>query len=228
VAIAWRPLAWGGLALLCAGLAWGSWQRLLPLGLTEVFGFATGAACVLLVVDESIWNFPVGIANNLFFFALFFSARLYADMTLQLVYVGLAIGGWVLWARGGAGGERLRVARASGRELLVLALLGAVATVTLAAVLRRVGGAAPGLDALTTVLSLIAQWLLNRKRLDNWIVWITADVLYVWLYVGRGLYLTAALYAIFLAMCVAGLARWRAAFSDASSSGGTIPSAAPR
>jgi nicotinamide mononucleotide transporter len=209
MAIAWRPAAWGGLALLGTVLAWGAWQQRLPLSLTEVFGFLTGAACVLLVVDESIWNFPVGIANNLVFLALFFSARLYADMALQLVYVGLAAAGWWLWARGGAGPERLRVSVAPARERLALLLLGAAATVGLAAYLRRIGDAAPWLDALTTVLSLGAQWLLNRKRIDNWFVWLAADVLYVWLYLARGLYLTAVLYALFIGLCLAGLARWR-------------------
>jgi nicotinamide mononucleotide transporter len=209
VVIAWRPWAWAGLALLGLGLAWGSWQQRLPLGLTEVFGFATGAACVLLVVDESVWNFPVGIANNVFFLVLFLSARLYADMALQVVYVGLGVAGWRLWVKGGGGAEGLQVAPAGWRERVVLLLLGAAATAGLAVYLRGIGDAAPWLDALTTVLSLIAQWLLNRKRLDNWLVWITADVLYVWLYVGRRLYLTAALYAIFIALCLAGLARWR-------------------
>lgn len=75
--------------------------------------------------------------------------------------------------------------------------------------LRRIGDAAPVLDALTTVLSLIAQWLLNRKRIDNWWAWIAADVLYVGLYVRRGLHLTALLYAVFILLCVWGLRRWR-------------------
>jgi nicotinamide mononucleotide transporter len=208
VATTWRPFAWSGLALLSAGLAWGSWQGQLRLGLTEVLGFATGAACVLLVVDESIWNFPVGIANNVAFLLLFLSARLYADMALQLVYVTLAVAGWMQWARGGPGADRLRVTLAPAAERAVLLVLSLVATAVLAAYLRRVGDAAPWLDALTTVLSLVAQWLLNGKRLENWFVWITADVLYVWLYVSRGLYLTGALYAIFIGLCLAGLARW--------------------
>ena len=202
--------------MACALLAWGSWRRVLPLGLIEVFGFATGAACVLLVVDESVWNFPVGIANNLGFLVLFFTARLYADMALQVVYVALAAAGWWLWAKGAAG-EPLRVGRASAGELGALLLLGAAAAAGLAHYLRRVGDAAPVLDASTTVLSLAAQWLLNRKRIESWYVWIAADVLYVWLYVDRGLYLTAVLYAAFIGLCLAGLARWR---SSALAAGG--------
>jgi nicotinamide mononucleotide transporter len=68
---------------------------------------------------------------------------------------------------------------------------------------------APFLDALTTVLSLIAQYLLNFKRLENWFVWITADVIYVYLYIYKELYLTAVLYAIFIGMCIAGYNAWK-------------------
>ena len=70
-------------------------------------------------------------------------------------------------------------------------------------------GSSPGLDAVTTALSLVAQWMLNRKYLENWLVWIAADVLYVYLYITRELYLTAGLYALFLVMCVAGYVSWR-------------------
>jgi len=68
---------------------------------------------------------------------------------------------------------------------------------------------APVLDALTTALSLGAQYLLNRKAVENWLLWITADVLYVYLYLARGLHLTAVLYLVFLCLCVAGLRSWR-------------------
>lgn len=207
----WRRYVWGALALLCAGLAWGSWQGLVPMGLVEVLGFATGVAGVLLVVEENVWNFPVGIANNLAFLIVFFSARLYADMALQVVYVGMALAGWRRWVTGSRGPNPLRVTSAPWSERLALLAAGSVATIGLTAYLRRVGGAAPALDALTTVLSLAAQWLLNRKRIDNWYVWLTADVLYLWLYLDRRLYLTTALYAVFIGLCFLGLARWREA-----------------
>ena len=68
----------------------------------EVFGFATGAACVILAARRNLWNFPIGIANNLVFIALFVPAALYADAGLQVVYIALAIAGWVGWTRGRA------------------------------------------------------------------------------------------------------------------------------
>jgi nicotinamide mononucleotide transporter len=88
-------------------------------------------------------------------------------------------------------------------------MLVALGTAGMTVGLRAAGGSAPVLDAFTTVLSLAAQWLLNRKSIENWYVWITADVLYIYLYVSRGLHLTAVLYAVFLGLCIAGLVAWR-------------------
>jgi len=211
---------WALLAAVCAGVGVAAAQHAVPISVTEVLGFATGAACVLLVIDENIWNFPVGLANNVFFLVLFWSARLYGDMALQFLYLALGVAGWRRWARGAGDGGALAVSRMPPRERAALAVVTVVATVGLAWWFVRIGDASPALDALTTVLSLGAQWLLNRKRLENWYLWIAADVAYVWLYVARRLYLTAVLYAIFVTLCLVGLRRWRAGAA-------TRPGAAP-
>jgi nicotinamide mononucleotide transporter len=78
----------------------------IPASLLESVGFATGAVSVWLVVRQSIWTWPVGIANNLVFIVLFLEARLYADMALQFVYVAMSIGGWWYWLNGGRAGRR--------------------------------------------------------------------------------------------------------------------------
>lgn len=177
---------------------------------TEVAGFATGALCVYLTVRQHVANFPVGIANNAFFFVLFWRVGLYADAGLQVVYVALAAYGWWWWLHGGPGRSALSVTRTPLREGAVVAGLGVAATVGLTAFLvATTDSSVPFWDALTTVLSLQATWLLSRKRLENWWVWITADVLYVVLYAYKDLHLTAVLYAGFLALCVAGLLQWR-------------------
>jgi nicotinamide mononucleotide transporter len=91
-----------------------------------------------------------------------------------------------------------------------LALLGAIPLCTfgLREILIAVNGAAPFWDSLTTVLSLAAQYLLCRKRFENWFFWIAADVIYIPLYLSRHLPLTAVLYAVFLAMCLIGVREW--------------------
>jgi len=203
-----RKLVWALLWLVSLALIIGSWRGWLPIGMTEVLGFVTGAVCVLLTVEQNIWNFPVGIANNIFFIILFLTARLYGDMTLQFVYIALALHGWYQWLWGGANRSNLLVSRAPWWEWMWLAPAVAAATVGMIFYLTRIHDSLPFLDALTTVLSLAAQYLLNRKRLENWLIWITADVIYVYLYFQKELYLTAVLYALFIVMCIAGIVSW--------------------
>ncbi|MFC8448850.1 nicotinamide riboside transporter PnuC [Kitasatospora sp. NPDC057223] len=176
---------------------------------TEILGFVTGAACVWLTVRAKVWNFPVGMANNVFFLVLFAGTGLYADAGLQVVFLALAAHGWWQWLRGGEQRLGPEIRRASGRELIVLLLLLVPATALLTALLARTHGSAPFWDALTTALSLAAQWLLNAKRVETWYFWIAADLVYIPLYAAKGLYLTAVVYGLFLAMCVAGLRGWR-------------------
>src|SRR5271169_6524333 len=104
---------------------------------TEILGFVTGAASVLLAVRESAWNWPVGIANNIFFLILFWQAKLYADAILQIVYIVISIFGWWNWVRGGAGHTELPIGKTTIRTAIMLAVLTAAATVILALSLRR-------------------------------------------------------------------------------------------
>jgi nicotinamide mononucleotide transporter len=187
----------------------GSVMHRLPLDVTEVLGFVTGAWCVWLTVKQNIWNWPIGIANDAFFLALFLRAHLFADAGLQGIYIVLGVLGWYWWLRGGTAKTELPVSRTGARTAIVLAVLLAVSTAGLAVGLARVNDTAPFWDALTTVLSLVAQYMLSRKLIENWLVWMTADAVYVALYVYKHLYLTAGLYAIFFAMCVAGFLHWR-------------------
>lgn len=200
-----------GISVLVLGA---SYQGLWPITITEAWGFVTGGACVWLVVRESIWNWPVGLANNVFFFVLFLRGRLFADMGLQVVYFGLGVYGWLNWRSGGARLTALPISRTTRIEWLALAAAVPLATAGLREVLLAASGAAPFWDALTTVLSLAAQYLLSRKRLENWAFWIAADIVYVPLYLSRGLPLTALLYGVFLLMCLFGVRAWWRGFRE--------------
>lgn len=193
----------GSLALLI-----GSWRQVIPFTLTEDLGFITGALSVWLTVVEDIWNFPSGIANDVFFFLLFWQTGLFADMGLQVLYVLLGFQGWYLWLRGGKNKTALEVSSVSALELLILLLITIAATTGLTFYLQTVHDSAPFLDALTTVLSLVAQYMLNKKFLENWYFWILADLIYIPLYVYERLYLTGAVYVLFLVMCLFGIRAW--------------------
>ena len=205
-AIGWRELV--VMACISIALIAASALELAPISLTEVLGFVTGGICVWLTVREHIATWPIGIANNVFFFVLFWQGRLFADAGLQIVYVVLAVYGWWTWLRGGPQATERQITRATSNEWLALAALVPLAVWGLQQFLLSVGGAAPFWDSLTTVLSLAAQFLMCRKRLEHWLVWIAADIVYIPLYVSRGLTLTAVLYFVFLVMCLVGLRDW--------------------
>ena len=158
---------------------------------------------------NNIWNWPVGLANNLFFAVLFWKARLFADFGLQGIYLILGIYGWWEWLRGGENHTRLAISRSSRSEWIGIAVFLVIGTWGLREILQAANGSAPLWDAVTTALSLSAQYLLCRKRIENWFFWIAADVIYVPLYLSKQLPLTALLYGGFLVLCVIGWRRWR-------------------
>lgn len=196
------------LILATCAIAWAAWSTGNASAL-EAAAFVSGAICVWLVVRENIWNFPLGLINVAISGYIFYEYRLYADSGLQVVYFALNLAGWYLWLFGGKDRTALKVQRTSRLELVLISGFIAAATTFLWWLLDKAGGAAKFWDALTTSISLSAQWLQSRKKLECWHLWILADVLYVPLYISRELYLIALLYAVFLALAVLGLLTWR-------------------
>lgn len=182
----------------------------------EVFGFVTGALNVWLLARQKIWNWPVGIANNLAYLILFATTGLYGDAGLQVVYIVLGIYGWQLWLRG-TGAKALRVSRTPARLWAILA----VATVGAALILRWflarfTDSTVPSWDGATTALSLAATYGQCKKLLESWWLWILADLIYIPLYIYKGLRLTSLLYFVFLLLCIFGLRSWLRELSSES------------
>ena len=194
--------------LLSLALMAGSIKHILPLDPIDAGGFVTGAWCVWLTVRQNIWNWPIGIANNIFFIALFWHSRLYADMSLQVIYIVLGVVGWYWWLHGGRNQTVLHVSRTPRTIAVALAVIVTAATAGMTVYLGHHNDSAPFLDAVTTTLSLAAQFLLTKKMLENWYLWMAVDIISVGLYISKHLYLTSALYALFLVMCVIGLREW--------------------
>jgi len=199
-----------------AVMAWLFAPLSLPLGLVsswaELGGFVTGAASVALAARASIWTWPVGIANGLFWLALFLANGLYADSALQVVYIALGVYGTWHWLRGGPQrADDLPVSRVPPQTGLVVVGASGVAIVLGTWLLAtRTNSTVPFLDVETTVVSLAATFLLTRKHIENWPAWIVGvNVPYIGLYLGKGLALTAILQLVFIALSVVGWARWR-------------------
>jgi nicotinamide mononucleotide transporter len=183
---------------------------------TQILGFATGAACVLLAGRRNVWTYPLGIANNLVFLVVFIPAGLYAAAGLQLVYLALGVHGWIRWTRGQEHDKRY-IARTPRRAIGWLIAAGIVGAAVLTWVLATFTDSQVALaDAATTSASLVAQYMLNRKWIENWFVWIGVDIAFVALSIATGLWIIAALYALFVGLCVYGWRSWRAVESGAA------------
>ncbi|GAA4305300.1 nicotinamide riboside transporter PnuC [Nibribacter koreensis] len=178
--------------------------------LTEVVGFVTGLLCVWLAVKQNIWTFPLALISALFYVVVFKDALLFADMGLQVMFAVLNFYGWYLWLY--KGGKRVErpVTKTHNWQWGVLVVLVPVFTYGLGRYLDMTTEAdIPYWDAGTTGVSLGAQWLMSRKKLENWLLWLAVDIVYVPIYLYKELYLTAILYAIFIPMAWMGYRDWR-------------------
>ena len=179
----------------------------------QVLGFVTGAVCVWLAGRRNVWNYPIGIANNVVLFLVFIGAGLYASSALQVVYLLMGAHGWWRWTRG-AEQSRSYVVRTPSRAWPWLALAAVAGTVVLVWVLTTFTDSQVAIaDAATTAASLVAQYMLNRKWIENWFVWICVDIAFVGLSIAAGLWVIAALYLLFIGLCVIGYRSWRHAAS---------------
>jgi len=178
------------------------------MSLTEILGFLTGAVNVWLLARQNIWNWPIGLANNALYVAVFLSAGLYGDAGLQLVYIALGVYGWWIWSHPGARNE-LQVTRTPRKTWIWLTPVTLAAAIGLAFFLRRfTDSTVPVWDGFTTALSLAAIYGQTKKYLESWWIWITVDIIYVPLYLYKHLRLTSGLYFVFLLLCVMGLRKW--------------------
>jgi nicotinamide mononucleotide transporter len=178
-----------------------------PLELTAV---VFGILSFWLSARENIASWPTALVNVALYFVVMQRAHLYANAWLQLVYFALSCYGWYEWKFGGAQHAGVVVTRTSARVAAVLAALAVLGTLVLHWVLARFTDASsPWLDAGTTAVSLVAQWMMTRKLLENWSVWAVANVVYVGMYLSQGLRLSAVLYAAYLGLAVRGHFSWR-------------------
>lgn len=176
--------------------------------LIEILGFLTGAVNVWLLARRNIWNWPVGLANNALYVAVFLTAGLYGDAALQLVYITLGAYGWWTWAHPARGLE-LQVVRTPRVAWMWLIPATAMAAIGFRFYLRNfTDSTVPSWDGLTTALSLAAIYGQCRKYLESWWIWIAADLIYIPLYLYKNLRLTSGLYFVFLLLCVVGLREW--------------------
>ena len=171
---------------------------------------------VYLTTRQVIWCWPLGMVSVALYAVVFYQAQLYAEVGLQALYFGLSAYGWWAWRFTGRDQGELEVTTLPPRLGAVLLVIGALVGGTLGAWLSRFTNASlPFLDAVLAAFSMVAQWLQARKVLEAWLLWIALDVFYVGMFLYKGLYPTAGLYAAFLYLAALGYSEWRRSLAAA-------------
>ncbi len=176
----------------------------------EAAAVVFGLLCVWLTVKQNIWCWPMGLVQVILYVFIFYHVKLYSDLLLHVIYIVMQVYGWHHWLRGGRNKGELPVSVLTSRSLVLWWGLCISGTVLLGYLMQRfTDAAAPYPDAFTTITSLVAQWLMARKKLESWCFWVSVDVVAVGVYLYKSLFMTAGLYAVFLVLAVIGFFAWR-------------------
>lgn len=175
----------------------------------ELLAAALGIVCVALAVRRSVCNYPFGIASVALYFAVFGRAKLYSDALLQLFFIVVNAGGWWAWSRNRAGAGEVIVEAMTTRDRWRWVAGCVAATLAWGALMHRYTDASyPWPDAGVAITSVAAQWLMARRKWENWLLWIAVDLASIPLYALKQLGATTLLYLLYLAMAVWGLVDW--------------------
>lgn len=185
---------------------WGS-----PTTWLEIAAVLIALAMVGCNIREIHWGWPLAIVSSLMYFALFWRGKLYGDAALQIFFAVVALWGWFQWLRGVRGdGSALTVARLSRRGLAVTVATCALLWPATGLFLKTYTDTdVPWWDAFPTAVSVVGQFLLGRKYIENWAVWVVVNAVSVGLFAWKGLWLTVVLYTLFIGLSVVGWRAWR-------------------
>ena len=212
----------------------------------ELFGAITGILYVFLEIRQNLWLWPVGIITSAVYIWIFFTGKLYADMSLQGYYLIISVIGWYWWVKGGRGerekgrggdlekmrvgetdvynglpslegpgvgsseSESLTVTRINRNTIISLSIVFILLFSTMWSLLDHfTDSPVPGWDSFITSLSVIATWMLARKIIEHWYLWMIVNAVAMILFLSRGLYPTAILYAVYFVMSFIGLKEWK-------------------
>ncbi len=182
----------------------------------EIVASILGLLSVWLLTKQNMWCWPTGIVMVGMYIYIFYEARLYSDMLLQVFFAVMQLYAWYYWLNKKGQEATLKVSFLKQKERIFWAIIVLLFSFILGFLMKKFTKAdLPYIDATTAAMSVVAQWLLTKKIIDNWILWIIADVVYVAMYCYKGLYITALLYFIFLFLAYLGYMEWKKSYAQA-------------
>ncbi|PID54872.1 MAG: nicotinamide mononucleotide transporter [Gammaproteobacteria bacterium] len=195
-------------------------DTLLATSALELIAVALGLAYLLLAARENIACWYAAFVSTAIYTLLFWDVSLYMESVLQVYYLAMAIYGWWQWRGGNNGSETLPIRSFSALQhgLAIVTVLTAV-VITGFLLERHTDAALPYLDAFTTWGAVLTTWMVAKKILENWLYWIVIDSAAIYLYLQRGLALTALLFALYVLLCIFGYIEWQKHYRRQSTGG---------
>lgn len=194
----------------------------------ELIAVVLGLVSVWLVTRQNVLCYPLGIISVFLYIFIFFEVKLYADMGLQVFFIVLQAYGWYEWLYGGVNRTALSVQRASLKIVVILSLCTVTGSSLLGYILSGYTDAAvPYVDSLLAVMSMAGQWLIARKYIENWIVWMIVNIGSIAMFGYKELYFTMALYAVYFVLAIVGYREWSKAISATENTGEPRPESVP-
>ncbi len=178
----------------------------------EVFGALSGFIYIFLEIKANKWMWPVGLVTSLVYVFVFFNAKFYADMSLQFYYIFISIYGWYWWLKGeqNTDNKEYQIVNASLKNFLALSLFFLLSFLLIYYILvSYTDSPLPFGDTLTTALSIVATWMLAKKIIEHWFLWVAINLIAMGLYIYKGLYPTSVLHLVYTIFAVVGYFEWR-------------------
>lgn len=178
----------------------------------ELLGAILGIAYIFFSIKQSILTWPIGLATSALYVVVFFVSKLYADMGLQMYYVAISIYGWYEWLRGSqtTHSDPVEVCHISRKLASILSVVSLLLFLLIWYILKEfTDSPVPIADALATALSIVATWMLARKVLEHWLVWIFVDAFSAGLFAYKQLYPTVILFVVYTVMAYIGYREWK-------------------
>jgi len=177
----------------------------------EIAGLILSLIYLYLSIKQKISLWIFGFLSSALYIVVFFQSKFYADMSLQFYYLVISVYGWFNWKNGKPGhGSELPASKTSKRMIIQLTIASIVIYVIYYVILAKfTDSTIPKADSLVGMLSVVGTWMLARKLIENWLVWIVADGIATGLFFYKGLYPTAVLFIIYTVMALIGYLQWK-------------------
>lgn len=178
----------------------------------ELLGLIFGLLYILLSIKQNIWCWPVGFITSALYIYVFFVTKFYADMGLQVYYLIVSVYGWYYWMFGAKNKKQddLKISKTNIKLGIYLFLANLILFAVIAYILvNYTDSEVPYWDAFTTAASFVATWMLARKIIEHWIIWIIVDSVSLGLYIYKGLYPTVILFAVYTVLAIFGYIEWK-------------------